>query len=220
MDTLPPSQPTVQDAAAPSGTKPQDSPNHRASTGYSVERPSALRSLGARSTTATPTAKATAMTMVIARDVAEEGLERPRPRKTSPRRLLTTGALFFAMSPLLFSANCIVYSTREVACLEAMAKLEECCPNFDASEQGLRTPDFDISKLNCDTVLVREAGCETDAKWRTPVTTVAESACIEATSCEALRQRGVCERVMRVRYRGYDSAYDQDDHDQLPAVCP
>jgi hypothetical protein len=65
----------------------------------------------------------------------------------------------------------------EVQCEEAVAHLEECCDNLDATS------------ISCEYA----EGCETNTY---PTLKPDESECVRAKSCSEIRSQGICERVL------------------------
>jgi hypothetical protein len=78
----------------------------------------------------------------------------------------------------------------ELDCEEAVAYLEECCPNFPSS------------RISC--VYQETSGCESTG----PDISIAESRCVRQKSCSELVRAGICQR--------FESATSE----YLPAVCP
>lgn len=92
---------------------------------------------------------------------------------------------------------------RELDCEQAALRLEECCPDFDARMIGC---SYEWSCGGSD---------------RVPVVTSAEADCIRESSCQALIETDVCERVL-ARQDEIDEAYSDLDGDATlssAAVC-
>ena len=71
-------------------------------------------------------------------------------------------------------------------CEEAVARLERCCPGFDAR------------KVECLFYFSYDEGCGTSTTRRIdPAFTSEESRCIQDTSCDALVSQGICARAER-----------------------
>jgi hypothetical protein len=92
----------------------------------------------------------------------------------------------------------------EVRCEDALAHLVQCCPGFDPHP------------VSC----VFSSGCGTQY----PALRVDESTCIESSSCDTLKMRGVCDRAQQARaiFTDRESGSDQAttmDSSTLP-VCP
>lgn len=75
-----------------------------------------------------------------------------------------------------------------IECEDALARLEKCCPSFDAT---LVRCQYDYSK---------STGCgATSIDSVQPALTTAESHCIRNTSCEDMVRDGVCDRAQAAR---------------------
>jgi hypothetical protein len=83
----------------------------------------------------------------------------------------------------LAGGQCGVGGEGELACLEAVARLDACCPSFDASLFTCGDGDEPASS-GCVVVL------------RSPAISLDESRCICARSCADLRDRGICTRAV------------------------
>lgn len=95
-------------------------------------------------------------------------------RPTSRARLVATT---FAIAVVL-SISCSSFTREELACEQAVSKLTDCCEGLDAR------------RLPCVNV---ESGCRGDAD---PVLNEKASRCIDEASCDALRARGTCDRLI------------------------
>jgi hypothetical protein len=82
----------------------------------------------------------------------------------------------------------------EVECEEALARLEECCPGFDAS------------LVRCDYL----ESCE-DTTY--PSITPSESQCLRDLSCDVIRQKRACDAIA-ARGSGSDGTHSPE------LVCP
>ncbi|MBX3203481.1 MAG: hypothetical protein KF764_00370 [Labilithrix sp.] len=118
-----------------------------------------------------------------------------------------------------------------VSCEEAYARLRTCCPDYmgrvgDNDGWGALCLDFQYSKSN-------SYGCDGNtSSWSghvRPALNLRESVCIRATSCDALRNNGVCLRVGEAVARGreeYSPGIEGSgppidrDRDARPEVCP
>jgi len=112
----------------------------------------------------------------------------------SPRRTasLPAAGVFFALGVALVLA-CNNGNDEEddnqfredvIWCEEAVARLERCCPGFDAM------------KVECRFYYSYNEGCQTATTTRIdPAFTKDESRCIHDTSCDALVAGGVCTRA-------------------------
>lgn len=113
----------------------------------------------------------------------------PRPRRTAS---LPAAGVFFALGVALVLA-CNNGNDEEddnqfredvIWCEEAVARLERCCPGFDAA------------KVECQFYFSYNEGCGTATTRRVnPALTTDESRCIRDTSCDALVAQGVCARA-------------------------
>jgi hypothetical protein len=75
-----------------------------------------------------------------------------------------------------------------IECEDALARLEKCCPSFDAS---LVRCQYDYSK---------NTGCgSTSIDSVKPALTTAESSCIRKASCEEMVKTGICDRAQDAR---------------------
>ncbi|MBX3209656.1 MAG: hypothetical protein KF764_31775 [Labilithrix sp.] len=115
------------------------------------------------------------------------------PRRT-PRRipaLHAPGVAFALGVALVLACNDNGYEKDDdqfredvIWCEEAVARLERCCPSFDAM------------KIECNYFFSRSEGCSSTTTRRTsPALDEDESRCVIDTSCDALVERGVCERA-------------------------
>jgi hypothetical protein len=80
----------------------------------------------------------------------------------------------------------------EFVCEEAVAYLEECCPDLDAGE------------VQC----VYNPGCSSTTY---PSISTSESECIRDKSCDALRAEGVCEKVRARQEAVEDESYVDEE---------
>jgi hypothetical protein len=79
-----------------------------------------------------------------------------------------------------------------IQCEEAIARLEDCCP------------DFDSSKVLCDYYYDYDGGCGSSREERIePALSKSESQCIRRTSCGDLVAQGVCKRAQAARIYHY-----------------
>lgn len=122
-----------------------------------------------------------------------------------------------------------------VQCEEAYARLEKCCPGFMGGQLGENEwwgalcEDFSYEKHNsygCD------GNTDTLKGHIQPALNRAETTCILDTSCETIRETGVCTRAAKATARGegdyyapYQSVADPGglrhrDGGPQPLVCP
>jgi len=96
-------------------------------------------------------------------------------RRSAPPMLALAAALAAAAAGAGGAlAGCDTIGEAEAHCVEAVARLEDCCPSFEAALLG----------FTCES-----SGSDTPAVGRD------EAACIQAASCETLRSSLVCARA-------------------------
>lgn len=103
-----------------------------------------------------------------------------------------------------------------LACENAVAKLEQCCPSFPARN------------LSCVDERYDREGCGTRQRGRElPSFDDVESSCLLETPCPALIERGICKRAAEAQPRGFEYSTDLDtgatstiNKDDRPRVCP
>lgn len=102
-----------------------------------------------------------------------------------------------------------------IQCEEAIARLERCCPEFDAS-RVLCNYYYSYDTSACGPTTVQSVR---------PALDLSESRCVRDTSCDALVANGVCKRAQDAR--AYTQRLVTDDGDAStndksshPAVCP
>jgi hypothetical protein len=111
-----------------------------------------------------------------------------------PARVLV-GAAALALT----GGQCGAGGEGELACLEAVAQLDACCPGFDASL--FVCGDGDEHASGCVVVV------------RSPAISLGESRCICARSCADLRDGGICTRAG-------STAGAQPDGPSRSPLCP
>jgi len=91
-----------------------------------------------------------------------------------------------------------------IACEEALGRLASCCPGFDT--RAVQCWHYRNERT--------ETGCEgshsNTSTALDPAISIDSSRCILQTSCEGLRQRGVCERAQHVPTPGSWSRRTED----------
>lgn len=103
----------------------------------------------------------------------------------------------FVLAALGVALSCGEIRADELLCEEAVVRLVDCCPGFDAR------------RVNC----VYVSGCSGTTR---PNFSEGTSECIRGRSCDALRDRGTCARVSAIEpdaIRGEGSRFDRE-------VCP
>jgi len=102
-----------------------------------------------------------------------------------------------------------------MACEEAVARLDACCPDFDAT------------KIDCGFHYNRSSGCGvSSSSSKNPAFNVSESTCIKTSSCNALVGSGVCGRAQAAtpytQESSSGSSYSSGSmHSSThPPVCP
>jgi hypothetical protein len=133
---------------------------------------------------------------------------RTRPPFSVGTFLLTGTLLFKCVQPAAASSSSTTnddnFREDVFACEEAVARLAECCPNFDGKD------------IKCTYYYSRNETVN-DCNGQTSVTTVqvepaittASAACIERTACADLVANGVCARALVAKSRGY-TEYGKD----------
>lgn len=123
-------------------------------------------------------------------------------------------------------------TTEIIACEEAYARLESCCPGFaiPTAETGDGVcVDRDFRKKS-------PHGCDSGYTLRTfeqrPAIGRSESACVREASCQVLRDSGVCTRARTAKARIEGSSYTSDPYhlrgesssgsfgQNHPPICP
>jgi hypothetical protein len=115
-----------------------------------------------------------------------------------------------------------------ISCEEAYARLEDCCPGFDAELTG-GCVDHDVKKTT-------QRYCSSTTSWEEfrekPSMSKAESQCVRDRSCAELVHGGVCDRAQKAGRRrhggsGSSSTFDIEgppSHSEInedhPSVCP
>lgn len=118
-------------------------------------------------------------------------LEGTRRSSSRPHKLPAAGVLFALAVALVLACNSNADEEEDnqfredvIWCEEAVARLERCCPGFDAT------------RVECTFYFSRHEGCgATDIKHVEPAFTTEESHCIRETACARLVETGVCERA-------------------------
>lgn len=102
-----------------------------------------------------------------------------------------------------------------IQCEEAIARLERCCPDFDAS------------RVLCNYYYSYDTGCGSTTEQSVhPALDLSESRCVRDTSCQDLVARGVCGRAEQARAYSTRRVADSDgglstsEKDSHPPVCP
>jgi hypothetical protein len=96
----------------------------------------------------------------------------------------------------------------EFACEDAVAHLQQCCP------------DFTGSNIVCVYAAVA-GGCDTSGYSENPDFDVEQSTCIRNEACAVLRSSGVCERVAAIpKNSGERGGYQDPASVPSLQVCP
>lgn len=101
-----------------------------------------------------------------------------------------------------------------LTCEEALAHLQECCPNFDPMA------------VACRYYFSSDSGCGTsEVNREEPAFSLSESRCIRNKSCADLQGQNICPRAQKaVQYIDRTTTSVGDDprnvHQTHPPVCP
>ncbi len=107
-----------------------------------------------------------------------------------------------------------------IECEEALAKLDQCCP------------DFDSSRVLCNYYYAYSGGCGSSTEEKvSPAFSKEESTCIRNTDCNTLQTKNVCKRAQEAKpyssksttgsvVVGTDASTTRDETSKHPPVCP
>jgi len=126
----------------------------------------------------------------------------------SPRRTRGTGGVVAIVLAVIvgLGVSCNGFREDEVECEQAVNRLRECCPGFNANAVNCNYSE----QLDCsDTVTAREY----------PALSLDESRCVQSTACQALIDTGVCARAQNAKLKVVDADGGTTSGGRSEPVC-